>query len=124
MRQAFYGEEVQRLQRGRDEVKVMVRYPKKDRLSIDDVETMKIRTKSGNKVPLSSLVELEEGRSKSVIRRTERLRAIRIAADIDRGNPNANANQARRNLENNTLSEFSELYPGIKYLMNVGRTSS
>ena len=93
----------------------MVRYPKKDRLSIDDVETMKIRTKSGNKVPLSSLVELEEGRSKSVIRRTERLRAIRIAADIDRGNPNANANQARRNLENNTLSEFSELYPGIKY---------
>ena len=40
MRQAFYGEEVQRLQRGRDEVKVMVRYPKKDRLSIDDVLTM------------------------------------------------------------------------------------
>ena len=115
MRQAFYGEEVQRLQRGRDEVKVMVRYPKKNRLSINDVETMKIRTKGGNKVPLSSLVELEEGRSKSVIRRTERLRAIRIAADIDRGNPNANANQARRNLENNMLSEFSELYPGIKY---------
>ena len=115
MRQAFYGEEVQRLQRGRDEVKVMVRYPKENRLSIDDVETMKIRTKSGSKVPLSSLVELEEGRSKSVIRRTERLRAIRIAADIDRGNPNANANQARRNLENSMLSEFSELYPGIKY---------
>ena len=115
MRQAFYGEEVQRLQRGRDEVKVMVRYPKKNRLSIDDVETMKIRTKGGNKVPLSSLVELEEGRSKSVIRRTERLRAIRIAADIDRGNPNANANQARRTLENNMLSEFGELYPGIKY---------
>ena len=115
MRQAFYGEEVQRLQRGRDEVKVMVRYPKKNRLSIDDVETMKIRTKGGNKVPLSSLVELEEGRSKSVIRRTERLRAIRIAADIDRGNPNANANQARRNLENNMLSEFGELYPVIKY---------
>ena len=115
MRQAFYGEEVQRLQRGRDEVKVMVRYPKKNRLSIDDVETIKIRTKGGNKVPLSSLVELEEGRSKSVIRRTERLRAIRIAADIDRGNPNANANQARRTLENNMLSEFGELYPGIKY---------
>ena len=93
----------------------MVRYPKENRLSIDDVETMKIRTKSGSKVPLSSLVELEEGRSKSVIRRTERLRAIRIAADIDRGNPNANANQARRNLENSMLSEFSELYPGIKY---------
>ena len=115
MRQAFYGEEVQRLQRARDEVKVMVRYPKENRLSIDDVETMKIRTKSGSKVPLSSLVELEEGRSKSVIRRTERLRAIRIAADIDRGNPNANANQARRNLENSMLSEFSELFPGIKY---------
>ena len=105
MRQAFYGEEVQRLQRGRDEVKVMVRYPKKNRLSIDDVETMKIRTKGGNKVPLSSLVELEEGRSKSVIRRTERLRAIRIAADIDRGNPNANANQATGRREFNRITQ-------------------
>ena len=115
MRQAFYGEEVQRLQRGRDEVKVMVRYPKQNRLSLDDIETMKIRTLTGNKVPLSSLAELQEGRSKSVIRRTERLRAIRIAADIDRGNPKANGNQARRTLENNTLSKFNELFPGIKY---------
>ena len=115
MRQAFYGEEVQRLQRGRDEVKVMVRYPKKNRLSLNDVERMKISTKNGTKVPLSSLVELEEGTSKSVIRRTERQRAIRIAADIDRSNPNANANQARRTLENSMLSEFGKLYPGIKY---------
>jgi len=66
-------------------------------------------------VPLSALVELEEGRSKSVIRRTERLRAIRIAADIDRGNPKANANQARRTLEQTTLLKFSEMFPGIKY---------
>ena len=115
MRQAFYGEEVQRLQRGRDEVKVMVRYPKENRVSIDDVEKMKIRTIRGDKVPLSALVELEEGRSKSVIRRTERLRAIRIAADIDRGNPKANANQARRTLEQTTLLKFSEMFPGIKY---------
>ncbi|MAW11925.1 MAG: hypothetical protein CMO54_08755 [Verrucomicrobiales bacterium] len=115
MRQAFYGEEVQRLQRGRDEVKVMVRYPKENRISIDDVEKMKIRSARGDKVPLSALVELEEGRSKSAIRRTERLRAIRIAADIDRGNPKANANQARRTLEQTVLSKFNEMFPGVRY---------
>jgi len=115
LRQGFYGEEVQRLQRGRDEVKVMLRYPKGDRTSLEDVEQIKIRTRTGNEVPLSALVNFEEGRSKSVIRRTERVRAVRIAADIDRGNPKANANQARRTLENETLTKLAERFPGINY---------
>ena len=76
---------------------------------------MKIRTLPAIKHYYLHWLELQEGRSKSVIRRTERLRAIRIAADIDRGNPKANGNQARRTLENNTLSKFNELFPGIKY---------
>ncbi|MEC7357234.1 MAG: efflux RND transporter permease subunit, partial [Verrucomicrobiota bacterium] len=115
LRQGFYGEEVQRLQRGRDEVKVMLRYPKGDRTSLEDVEQIKIRTRTGNEVPLSALVNFDEGRSKSVIRRTERVRAVRIAADIDRGNPKANANQARRTLENETLTKLAERFPGINY---------
>ena len=115
LRQGFYGEEVQRLQRGRDEVKVMVRYPKKDRSSLEDVEQIKIRARAGNEIPLSALVNFEEGRSKSVIRRTERVRAVRIAADIDRGNPKANANRARRTLENETLTTLAERFPGINY---------
>jgi len=115
LRQGFYGEEVQRLQRGRDEVKVMVRYPKGDRSSLEDVEQIKIRTRAGDEVPLSALVNFQEGRSKSVIRRTERVRAIRIAADIDRGNPKANANRARRTLENETLTTLAERFPGINY---------
>ncbi|MDB4721649.1 efflux RND transporter permease subunit [Verrucomicrobiales bacterium] len=115
LRQGFYGEEVQRLQRGRDEVKVMLRYPKKDRSSLEDVEQIKIRTRAGNEIPLSALVSFEEGRSKSVIRRTERVRAVRIAADIDRGNPKANANRARRTLENETLTTLTERFPGINY---------
>ena len=48
LRQGFYGEEVQRLQRGRDEVKVMVRYPKGNRSSLEDVEQIKIRTRAGH----------------------------------------------------------------------------
>ncbi|MDG1854556.1 MAG: efflux RND transporter permease subunit [Verrucomicrobiales bacterium] len=115
LRQGFYGEEVQRLQRGRDEVKVMLRYPKGDRTSLEDVEQIKIRTRTGNEVPLSALVNFDEGRSKSVIRRTERVRAVRIAADIDRGNPKANANRARRTLENETLTKLAERFPGINY---------
>lgn len=115
LRQGFYGEEVQRLQRGRDEVKVMLRYPKEDRSSLEDVEQIKIRTRAGNEIPLSALVSFEEGRSKSVIRRTERVRAVRIAADIDKGNPKANANRARRTLENETLTTLTERFPGINY---------
>lgn len=115
IRQGFYGEEAQRLQRGRDEVKVMVRYPQEERESLEDVERIRIRTGTGNEVPLSAVVEFEEGRSKSVIRRTERMRAIRIAADIDRGNPKANANEARDALEQETLVHLSKNFPGIKY---------
>ena len=115
LRQGFYGEEVQRLQRGRDEVKVMLRYPKEDRSSLEDVEQIKIRTRAGNEIPLSALVSFEEGLSKSVIRRTERVRAVRIAADIDKGNPKANANRARRTLENETLTTLTERFPGINY---------
>ena len=51
VRQAFYGEEAQRIQRGKDELKVMVRYPIEERRSIADLENMRIRTPGGDEVP-------------------------------------------------------------------------
>ncbi|NIW24748.1 MAG: AcrB/AcrD/AcrF family protein, partial [Gammaproteobacteria bacterium] len=57
VRQAFYGEEAQRIQRGRDEVRVMVRYPEDERASLSSLESMRIRTPSGDEVPFSEVAE-------------------------------------------------------------------
>jgi multidrug efflux pump subunit AcrB len=83
VRQAFYGEEAQRIQRGRDELKVMVRYPLEDRRSIADLENMRIRTSAGDEVPFQSVAEIEFGQSYSRIRRLNRKRTVTVSADID-----------------------------------------
>jgi len=92
VRQGFYGEEIQRLQRGRDEVKVFVRYPEKERKSIADLENMKIRTADGSEVPFSQVATASFGRSNSTIQRTNLQRAIRITADVDKAR-GINANE-------------------------------
>ena len=55
VRQAFYGEEAQRIQRGRDDIRVMVRYPADQRRSLGDLENMRIRTPTGGEVPFSQV---------------------------------------------------------------------
>jgi multidrug efflux pump subunit AcrB len=83
VRQAFYGEEAQRIQRGKDELKVMVRYPREDRRSIADLENMRIRTPSGDEVPFESVAEVSFGTSYSRITRLNRARTITVSADVD-----------------------------------------
>ena len=83
VRQAFYGEEAQRIQRGKDELKVMVRYPLEDRRSIADLENMRIRTPAGDEVPFGSVADVTFGNSYSSISRLNRERTITVSADID-----------------------------------------
>ncbi len=83
VRQAFYGQEAQRMQRGKDEIKVMVRYPKSDRRSIADLENMRIRTPSGDWVPFSSVAEFKLGKGVSAIQREDRKRAVSVLADFN-----------------------------------------
>lgn len=83
VRQAFYGEEAQRIQRGKDELRVMVRYPVEDRRSIADLETMLIRTPGGEEVPFESVADVTFGKSYSSIARLNRARTITVSADID-----------------------------------------
>jgi multidrug efflux pump subunit AcrB len=83
VRQAFYGEEVQRIQRGKDELKVMVRYPRDDRRSIADLENMRIRTPAGDEVPFNSVAEITFGKAFSSIKRQNRKRTITVSADVD-----------------------------------------
>ncbi len=112
VRDAFFGNEVQRLQRGRDEVKVMVRFPKDDRRTLESLETMKIRTPSGDEVPLLQVVTLEPGRGPAVINRTDRQRSIKITADVE---PGVNANEVVAKFTEKTLSQIPLKFPGVRF---------
>lgn len=83
-RRAFFGEEVQRIQRGRDDLRVMVRYPRADRERLHTLETMYIRTQDGGEVPFSSVAEATIGRGYTTIRRIDRGRAVAVLADLDK----------------------------------------
>ena len=61
VRQGFYGEEVQRVQRDREDVRIMVRYPDNERISLGNLETMRIRAPNGGQVPISEVADIEAG---------------------------------------------------------------
>ena len=83
VRQAFYGLEVQSVQRGRDEVKIMLRYPEKERSSISNLENMMIRTPGGSTIPVRQIARLDIGEGLASIQRKDRKRSINVTADVD-----------------------------------------
>ncbi|MCY4119648.1 MAG: efflux RND transporter permease subunit, partial [Acidobacteria bacterium] len=83
VRQAFYGEEAQRIQRGRDDIRVMVRYPSEQRRSLGNLESMRVRTPNGAEVPFSQVALVEPGRGFASIRRIDRSRAVNVTASVD-----------------------------------------
>ena len=83
VRQAFYGEEAQRIQRGRDDVRVMVRYPADQRQSVAVLENMRIRTPDGGEVPFRQVALVEPGRGFASIKRVDRNRTINVSAAVD-----------------------------------------
>lgn len=84
VRDAVFGYEAQRIQRGVDDIKVMVRYPLKDRSSISDVQDIAITTpNSSNTIPLTELASLSFGKSPSAVYREKQQRAVTVSADID-----------------------------------------
>jgi multidrug efflux pump subunit AcrB len=115
VRQAFYGEEIQRLQRGRDEVKVMVRYPKAERLSQANLDGMMIRMPDGAEIPFGTVAVADAGRGYSSIYRAQRQRAVRVTADIDKTVPGANANEVVAELESRVFPEISGKFPTVHY---------
>ncbi|MDH3752058.1 MAG: efflux RND transporter permease subunit, partial [Gammaproteobacteria bacterium] len=113
VRQAFYGEEAQRIQRGKDELKVMVRYPREDRRSIADLENMRIRTPSGDEVPFESVADVAYGTSYSSITRLDRARTITVSADID---PElVEPGEVIREISENFIPELLSRHAGISY---------
>lgn len=85
VRQAFFGEEVQRLPRNGQDVRVMVRFPAADRESLTTIETMRIRTRDGREVPLSAVADANFAPSFKRIDRRDRRRSAQITAELREG---------------------------------------
>lgn len=83
VRQAFFGTEAQRIQRGRDDVRVMVRYPEAQRKSLATLDSMMIRTPNGTEVPFDTVAEIKPGKSLPSIYRVDRKRQITVSANAE-----------------------------------------
>ena len=83
LRDAFYGAEVQRIQRGRDEIKVMVRYPGERRRSLRDLLDERIATPAGNAVPLTTVARITEAQDPQSLLRIDGQRAVTVTAWFD-----------------------------------------
>jgi multidrug efflux pump subunit AcrB len=112
VRNAFYGVEVQRIQRGQDEVRVMVRYPESERTSIGHLEDMYIRTPDGFEVPFSSVARFEIDRGYSSIRRVDGRRVVNVIADVDRGT--VSPEEVNATIQRQILPALHDRYRGIE----------
>jgi len=115
VRQAFYGEEVQRVQRGKDEVRVYVRYPDDERRSLSNLESMRIRTADGTEVPFSSVAKVSMQRGMSKIERVNGKRVVRVIADVDRTQTTPEEVLAR--LERDVFPRVTQRWPDLNILL-------
>ncbi len=112
VREAFFGAEVQRIQRGRDDVRVIIRYPEADRKNLSSLETMRVRTAEGVEVPIGNVASVDLGRGFSTIRRIDRHRIANITADVEKGK--VDVNQIMRDMRTFLDGELRN-YPGVRY---------
>jgi multidrug efflux pump subunit AcrB len=112
--QAFKGLEAQRIQRGRDDIRVLVRYPIDKRDTLASLNEMLITAPNGRQIPLSNVATLYPGKGPSQITRIDRFRVLNVTADVDKDNTNMTVMQAELR---NYIDALLVKYPGITYEM-------
>ncbi|MCK5100169.1 MAG: efflux RND transporter permease subunit, partial [Desulfobacteraceae bacterium] len=112
-RQAYYGDEVLQIQRGEDDLKVVVRYSEDERRKISSIEEMRIRTADGREIPLGEVANIVEKRGYSVINRVNRKRIVTVISDIDENI--GNSSKTVGELDKEFLKELTLKYPGVTY---------
>jgi len=111
VRSAYFGDEVMRLQRDRHEVELRVRYPRDQRDSLADFRQIRHRTDEGHVFPITELAEIEVARTDSLIYRSDQMRAITVAADVDE--EQANAMNIVADLKESFLPSVAQQFPGV-----------
>jgi multidrug efflux pump subunit AcrB len=113
VRQAFYGAEAQRVQRGRDDVRVMVRYPESERDTLSHFETMRVRLLDGSRVPVLSVANVVLGRGYSAIKRVNGSRVVNITASTDRTRISPEALYSR--IADDEIPGILSRHPGVEF---------
>ena len=111
VRQGFFGMEVQRLQRGLDEVKVWVNYGQDDRSSIGKLENMKIRMNDGREIPLKEIATFQMERGILGINHLDGKREVRVEAEMT--NPTASVTDVMSDIKTNVIPEILTHYPSV-----------
>ncbi|PLW69968.1 efflux RND transporter permease subunit [Pseudohalioglobus lutimaris] len=112
VRQAYFGEEVQRLPRENGDVKVMVKYPAEQRNNLSSLENFRVRTTDGRELPLLSIVEVELGAGVERITRRDGERFIRVRADMDHDL----MGDITKDVNDSFMPKLKQRYPGLEVL--------
>jgi multidrug efflux pump subunit AcrB len=112
VRQAYYGEEVQRLPRENGDVKVMVKYPRSLRESLNSLRNFRVRTEDGREVPLLSVVDVELATGMQQIQRRDGERMVQISADLSA----ELMSDISKDISDNFLPGLQERYAGLVVL--------
>lgn len=113
IRASFYGAEALRQQRGRNEVKVLVRLPENERRELHTLEEFIVLTPTGGEIPLYEAAHIERGRSYVDIQRVEGRRVVAVTADVDE--EKTNANLVLSDMIKTILPELKSDFPGLSY---------
>ena len=114
VRASYYGEEVMRLQRGRHEVKLMVRYPQDERRSFATLDDIRVTGPDGVKRPLRELADITVDRGYSEINRLDQKRSITVVADIDVATSSLTSGQITADMEKRLLPGLLAEFPLVR----------
>lgn len=112
VRSSYYGAEVMRLQRGRHEVKLMVRYPESDRRSLAQFNDLQVRAGDGAERPLTELTQVVPQRNVAEINRVDQMRSITVSADVEE--TEGNAYETVGLMKTDFMPQLLEKYPHVR----------
>ncbi|MDA0630071.1 MAG: efflux RND transporter permease subunit, partial [Proteobacteria bacterium] len=115
VRHAFYGSEAQRVQRGRDDVRIMVRYPRAERTSLSAFENMFVRLPDDTEVPLLAVASIAMSEGNATIQRTDGQRTISVTAYANRSVVAPESILAQ--MEREHLTDFQNRYPNVSLVL-------
>jgi multidrug efflux pump subunit AcrB len=116
VRHAFFGAEAQRVQRGIDEIKVMVRYPKADRENVNSLNNMYIRTPEGDEVPFETVAKLDVKQGLLKATRINYQRAAEVTAEAD--TQIVEPSKVIGDIKLNIMPQLMKKYPGLGWSLS------
>jgi multidrug efflux pump subunit AcrB len=114
VRRGFFGEEVQRIQRGREEIRVYVRYPESTRASLDALDKFQVVLPNGSRAPLLTVAKVEESRAYSSIDRIDGRRIVTVSANVDEAV--STPNDANKTILDQVMPSLEAEFAGLRWV--------